>query len=206
MHRPFVCSDGLWKRSPVSNTGIYIRSDTIKCSTSNLCNLQGRKADDYRLRYRDPRGCSPNSCRYFMGIDTNAENKSYLDFYLVGQTRGWVALGFGKTDGMVSFKNRPIIIVSSTQHYLLSMQRFSDVLGCSVYEEGVPMILDSYNPKDNFINEMDDSEMATNGNPVRPTQLLCNRISYFIEHIAIIPQEDIVEHSKEYVDGHIICM
>ena len=134
---------------------------------SILCNLQRRNAEDYRLRYRNPRGCSPNTCHYFMGINTNTENKSYLDFYLVGQTTGWVALGFSETDGMVSFK----CFHASLQHSLIpSMQLYSDVLGCNLYAKGIPLIADSYNPKEQRMNVLDDSEIATNGNPVGTTQ------------------------------------
>ena len=112
-----------------------------------------------------------------MGINTNTENKSYLDFYLVGQTMGWVALGFSQTDGMVSWK---YFHAFSMQHSaLLSMQLSSDVLGCNVYDGGVPLVVDSYNPKEQRMNVLDDSESATNGNPVGTTQSLTARAFYF---------------------------
>ena len=56
---------------------------------------------EYRLRYREPRGCVPDDCDYFVGIDTNEGESSFLDVYLVGKTRGWVALGLTKTANMV---------------------------------------------------------------------------------------------------------
>ena len=37
-----------------------------------------------------------------MGIDTNTGSASFLDFYLVGRARGWVAVGFSTTHDMVS--------------------------------------------------------------------------------------------------------
>ena len=64
--------------------------------------LQIRNAGDYRLRYRQPSGCDPDSCEYFVGIDTNQNDSNFLDFYLVGKARGWVAVGFSKTANMVS--------------------------------------------------------------------------------------------------------
>ena len=63
--------------------------------------VQRRNGSDYRLRYRQPSGCDPDTCDYFVGIDTNAENESFLDFYLVGQAKGWVAVGFSETANMV---------------------------------------------------------------------------------------------------------
>lgn len=111
-----------------------------------------------------------------MGVDTNTENQSYLDFYLVGQTMGWVALGFSQTDGMVSWK----YFAFSMQHSALpSMQLSSDVLGCNVYDGGVPLIVDSYNPKEQRMNMLDDSEIATDGNPVGTTQSVTDRAFYF---------------------------
>ena len=50
------------------------------------------------------------------------------------------------------------------------MQLYSDVLGCNLYGEGIPLIADSYNPKEQRMNVLDDSEIATNGNPVGTTQ------------------------------------
>ena len=64
--------------------------------------LQTRNASEYRLRYRHPSGCDPDNCDYFVGIDTNQKDPSFLDFYLVGKTTGWVAVGFTKTPNMVS--------------------------------------------------------------------------------------------------------
>ena len=63
--------------------------------------LQARDGGDYRLRYRDPANCSPDSCDYFIGIDTNRDNASYLDFYIVGRASGWVAVGLTGTANMV---------------------------------------------------------------------------------------------------------
>ena len=77
-----------------------------------LCNLpvcinltsQTRAPADYRLRYHDPEGCDPESCNYFMGIDTNEGNSSFLDFYLTAVIDGWVAVGFSETANMVCFR------------------------------------------------------------------------------------------------------
>ena len=62
---------------------------------------QVREPADYRLRRRDPSGCDPDSCDYFMGVDTNSGNSSYLDFYLTADINGWVAVGFSRTSNMV---------------------------------------------------------------------------------------------------------
>ena len=56
---------------------------------------------DYRLRRQVPDGCDPDNCDYFMGINTNEGNTSFLDFYLTAEIDGWVAVGFSQTDDMV---------------------------------------------------------------------------------------------------------
>jgi hypothetical protein len=52
-----------------------------------------------------PKGCnhsnSTTGCDFFLGINTNSENSSYLDFTLEGKAKGWVAVGFSKTPNMV---------------------------------------------------------------------------------------------------------
>ena len=63
--------------------------------------LQDIAPMDYRLRRRDPDGCDPDRCDYFLGISPNSGNSSYLDFYLVGRATGWVAVGFSLTANMV---------------------------------------------------------------------------------------------------------
>ena len=68
--------------------------------------LQVRNAADYRLRRHIPSGCDPDSCDYFMGVDTNSGNSSYLDFYLTGEIDGWVAVGFSLTQSMVRIFSR----------------------------------------------------------------------------------------------------
>ena len=62
---------------------------------------QMRAPGEYRLRYHDPINCDPDSCDYFMGIDTNGGNPLYLDFYLTAEIEGWVAVGFSETANMV---------------------------------------------------------------------------------------------------------
>jgi hypothetical protein len=56
---------------------------------------------DYRLRRRDPAGCNPRNCDYFMGINNNS-NPEYLDFYMTADIGGWVAVGFSRSANMVS--------------------------------------------------------------------------------------------------------
>ena len=68
----------------------------------HLYPLQSTDAADYRLQRREPDGCNPDDCDYFLGVDTNSGNSSYLDFYLVGRATGWVAVGFSPTANMVS--------------------------------------------------------------------------------------------------------
>ena len=57
---------------------------------------------DFRLTLRDPPGCEPASCNVFVGIATNQGNDQYLDFYIEGQSGGWVAVGFSESQNMVS--------------------------------------------------------------------------------------------------------
>ena len=63
---------------------------------------QVRNPLDYRLRFREPAGCEPSQCEIFIGIDTNTGNNSFLDIYMEGEARGWIAVGFSDTRSMVS--------------------------------------------------------------------------------------------------------
>ena len=86
--------------------------------TNMLCTYfasQTRAPADYRLRYHDPEGCDPESCDYFMGIDTNEGNSSFLNFYLTAETEGWVAVGFSESASMVC------IIVTTSCLYIPSI-------------------------------------------------------------------------------------
>ena len=62
-----------------------------------------QNSSTYRISIRSPSGCnqSSNGCNYFLGINTNNKNSSYLDFTLEGKAKGWVAVGFSKTPNMV---------------------------------------------------------------------------------------------------------
>ena len=130
---------------------------------STLVFLQSTDAAGYRLRRRDPDGCDPDDCDYFLGVDTNSGNSSYLDFYLVGEATGWVAVGFSPTANMVSGHSLPCwavcvrvsiscITVSLSLFPTLSrplppLQLDADVLGCSVDRNGDnPLVIDTYNP------------------------------------------------------------
>ena len=83
---------------------MYIQSQDSVATL--ICRLfhggrQTREPGDYRLQNRDPDGCDPESCDYFVGIDTNEGNDSFLDFYLTADIDGWVAIGFSMSNNMV---------------------------------------------------------------------------------------------------------
>ena len=63
-----------------------------------------QQASKYRISVAVPSGCEKNvsKCTYFIGINTNSENSSYIDFTLEGSAKGWVAVGFSDTASMVS--------------------------------------------------------------------------------------------------------
>ena len=54
----------------------------------------------YRFTVTIPSNCTAN-CDYFLGIRTNDNDPTYLDFVLEGNTHGWVGIGFTKTGTMV---------------------------------------------------------------------------------------------------------
>ena len=61
--------------------------------------------EDYGFTWRDPVGCTAGvNCEYFVGIQYNQDNASYLDFHLEGLPNwgGWVAIGFSASRSMVS--------------------------------------------------------------------------------------------------------
>ena len=68
----------------------------------------------YRISLSTPQGCNQSSggCNFFLGINTNSENSSYLDFTLEAKVKGWVAIGFSKTPDMVSAQYITVIYVA----------------------------------------------------------------------------------------------
>ena len=74
-------------------------------NTSNPFSMQAKS--QYRVSISSPKGCDQSNsadghgCDFFLGINTNSENTSYLDFTLEGKAKGWVAVGFSKTPNMV---------------------------------------------------------------------------------------------------------
>lgn len=58
---------------------------------------------DFRISLELPKGCEDLSegCDFFLGINTNSEDDSFLDFKLEGKSKGWIAVGFTKTPDMV---------------------------------------------------------------------------------------------------------
>eukprot|EP00731_Ephydatia_muelleri_P018004 Em0011g44a len=77
----------------------------------------------YRFTATIPPNCISN-CDYFLGIRTNDNDPTYLDFMLEGSTTGWIGIGFTKTGSMAA----------------------ADVLGCIVHlASSVVSIVDDWN-------------------------------------------------------------
>ncbi|CAI8036557.1 DOMON domain-containing protein FRRS1L [Geodia barretti] len=88
---------------------------------------------DYRLRRRDPAGCDPQDCDFFMGINNNT-NPEYLDFYMTADIGGWVAVGFSPSANMFD----------------------ADVVGCNVDStNGDVAVVDTSNPVSGRANNLD---------------------------------------------------
>ena len=74
-----------------------------------LCSAQSAPTaspEDYPYTRRDPTGCTSGAggnCNYFVGIQRNEDDTTYLDFHLEGQAAGWVAIGFSDTASMVTW-------------------------------------------------------------------------------------------------------
>lgn len=63
-----------------------------------------QETSSYRISVSIPKGCEKKSiskCDYFLGINMNSEDSSYVDFTLEGKAKGWVAVGFSDTPSMV---------------------------------------------------------------------------------------------------------
>ena len=54
----------------------------------------------YRFTATIPPNCTSN-CDYFLGIRTNDNDPTYLDFMLEGSTTGWIGVGFAPAQAMV---------------------------------------------------------------------------------------------------------
>ena len=46
-------------------------------------------------------GTDGSKCDVFLRMAPNKENKSFVDFYLEGNLKGWVAVGFSNDQNMV---------------------------------------------------------------------------------------------------------
>ena len=56
---------------------------------------------DYPLVFKFPEKCGVRDCTVYVGIQSNEGNASYLDFYIEGDAKAWVAVGFTPTPSMV---------------------------------------------------------------------------------------------------------
>ena len=65
------------------------------------CPMQSNGPQNYTVIARLPSGCEPSACDRFFGVQVNADNTSYLDLYMEGNARGWLALGFTLSANMV---------------------------------------------------------------------------------------------------------
>ncbi len=51
--------------------------------------------------FKTPSSCDRSDCTVFVGIERNAGNQDYLNFYIEGDAAGWVGVGFSSTNNMV---------------------------------------------------------------------------------------------------------
>ena len=65
-----------------------------------LVSLQSPNAV-YRFTATNPPNCVQSTCDYFLGIRTNDNDPTYLDFVLEGSATGWIAVGFAQSSAMV---------------------------------------------------------------------------------------------------------
>jgi hypothetical protein len=105
-------------------------------NTAGRCPIQATSVGNHRLFFGFPRGCRRSSCDYYVGINPNPADSSYLDFYLEGNARGWIAIGFSENMTMDA----------------------DDVLGCRV-DSGNVTVVDTWNPSPRqTANEIDPTQ------------------------------------------------
>lgn len=86
---------------------VHVIHNWVFCHLKYLCNniiiiTMQSNIENYRLTHQIPKGCVPPLCDFFMGISTNDNNRSFIDFTLEGRANGWVAVGFSNTSNMVA--------------------------------------------------------------------------------------------------------
>ena len=148
----------------------------------------------YRLTQRIPQGCVPPVCDFFLGISNNKQNSSFIDITLEARANGWVAVGFSKTQNMVSYIASEalikilIILVSQklkTWSKILNfievfvihnfvLQLSADVFGCTVYSDGHVAAIDTWNPSTTKTNVLDNDQVSLLNNFV----ILCSMITF----------------------------
>lgn len=93
---------------PVSSSTFYYPDITPffpslrPLSPPSLRFMQSLNTADYRLTFSTPRGCILPNCTVYVGINPNAGDPTYLDFYVTGQAQSWAAVGFSESRNMVS--------------------------------------------------------------------------------------------------------
>ncbi|KAL5487380.1 hypothetical protein EMCRGX_G019974 [Ephydatia muelleri] len=97
-------SDNPIEPDTASNTPI----PTHPCPSSPAANAV------YRFTATNPPNCVQSSCDYFLGIRTNDNDPTYLDFMLEGSTTGWIGVGFAPAQAMASADVLGCIMVITT--------------------------------------------------------------------------------------------
>jgi hypothetical protein len=79
----------------------------LLCAVTAIPGTPSTDPSAYDLRYRIPSGCDPTTnCTYFVGLEVNANDSSFLDVFLTAPVAGWVAVGFSPTPSMVRVETR----------------------------------------------------------------------------------------------------
>ena len=99
---PVLCSR---RRSQHARTPLILSCLFLVYSSISLflprCE-QSTDPSDYGLFRRIPDGCDPSTnCTYFVGMEVNSDDRSYLDFIMTGEAEGWLAIGFSTSRSMV---------------------------------------------------------------------------------------------------------
>lgn len=104
------------------------------CAVAAVPSTPSTDPSDYGLFRRIPDGCDPSTnCTYFVGMEVNSDDRSYLDFIMTGEAEGWLAIGFSTSRSMQD----------------------SDVVGCIVDSDGMVEAIDTYNEVAIFNNTID---------------------------------------------------
>lgn len=130
-----------------------------QCKELFILVLQTTSPSDLPLVFKHPTSCNVSDCDIYVGIERNAGNDHYLNFYIEGNASSWVAVGFTSTPSMVSTCTKMCLQLLNID-VCTKLQFSADVLACNLDPNGDVEVLSTWNA-DSGRSNVPDKNMST---------------------------------------------